>query len=88
MPIAELDGTLEKRMDGGRGRIRAKTGLLSDAAVTSLSGYAERGDGETLIFSILVNGHTGRSGDAMKAVDRIAVALLDTPIGSAMPAAR
>jgi len=80
MPIAELDGTLEKRLHGGKGRIRAKTGLLSDASVTALSGYAERADGETLIFSILVNGHSGRSGAAMDAVDRVAYTLLDTPI--------
>jgi D-alanyl-D-alanine carboxypeptidase/D-alanyl-D-alanine-endopeptidase (penicillin-binding protein 4) len=87
MPIAELDGTLTKRLRGGKGRIRAKTGLLSDAAVTALSGYAERSDGETLIFSILVNGHAGRSGAAMDAVDRVAQSLLDTPI-SGMPAAQ
>jgi D-alanyl-D-alanine carboxypeptidase/D-alanyl-D-alanine-endopeptidase (penicillin-binding protein 4) len=80
MPIAELDGTLEKRLPGGRGRIRAKTGLLSDASVTALSGYAERADGETLIFSILVNGHSGGSAAATDAVDRVALALLDAPI--------
>jgi D-alanyl-D-alanine carboxypeptidase/D-alanyl-D-alanine-endopeptidase (penicillin-binding protein 4) len=80
LPIAERDGTLEKRLEGGRGRIRAKTGLLSDASVTALSGFAERGDGETLIFSILVNGHSGASGPAMDAVDRIARTLLDAPL--------
>lgn len=79
-PIAQHDGTLEKRLVGAEGRIRAKTGLLSDAGVTALSGFAERADGETLIFSILVNGHTGRSGQAMDAVDRIATVLLDAPI--------
>jgi D-alanyl-D-alanine carboxypeptidase/D-alanyl-D-alanine-endopeptidase (penicillin-binding protein 4) len=80
LPIAELDGTLEKRLRGGRGRVRAKTGLLSDADVTSLSGYAERGDGETLVFSILVNGHSGGSSAAMDAVDELARTLLDTPL--------
>jgi D-alanyl-D-alanine carboxypeptidase/D-alanyl-D-alanine-endopeptidase (penicillin-binding protein 4) len=80
LPIAETDGTLEKRLRGGSGRIRAKTGLLSDAAVTALSGYAERADGEVLIFSILVNGHSGGSGAAMDAVDRIAETLLDAPL--------
>ena len=79
MPIAELDGTLEKRLPGRRGRIRAKTGLLADAASTSLSGYAERDDGETLIFSILVNGFTGGAGRAMDSVDRLAGALLEAP---------
>lgn len=80
LPIAEMDGTLEERLRGGPGRIRAKTGLLSDAAVTALSGYAERADGEVLIFSILVNGHSGGSGAAMDAVDRLAEALLDAPL--------
>jgi D-alanyl-D-alanine carboxypeptidase len=53
---------------------------LSDAAVTALSGYAERADGEVLIFSIIVNGHSGGSADAMDAVDRIAETLLDGPL--------
>ena len=80
LPIAERDGTLEKRLRGRSGRIRAKTGLLSDAAVIALSGYAERANGEVLIFSILVNGHTGGSAAAMDAVDRLAETLLDAPI--------
>jgi serine-type D-Ala-D-Ala carboxypeptidase/endopeptidase (penicillin-binding protein 4) len=83
LPIAERDGTLERRLDGGGGRIRAKTGLLGDAAVSSLSGYAERADGETLIFSILVNGHTGGSGEAMDAVDALARVLLEAPLPAA-----
>jgi D-alanyl-D-alanine carboxypeptidase/D-alanyl-D-alanine-endopeptidase (penicillin-binding protein 4) len=79
MPIADRDGTLERRLGRGRGRIRAKTGLLSDVSTTALSGYAERVDGETLVFSILVNGHSGPSGPAMEAVDRIAQTLVDAP---------
>jgi D-alanyl-D-alanine carboxypeptidase/D-alanyl-D-alanine-endopeptidase (penicillin-binding protein 4) len=80
MPIAERDGTLEKRLRGGKGRIRAKTGLLSDASVTALSGFAERSDGETLVFSILVNGHSGGSRPAMDAVDQLAWTLLEAPL--------
>jgi D-alanyl-D-alanine carboxypeptidase/D-alanyl-D-alanine-endopeptidase (penicillin-binding protein 4) len=80
LPIAGTDGTLEKRIRMGRGRIRAKTGLLSDASVTALSGFAERADGEVLIFSILVNGHSGGSAEAMDAVDDVAQALLDAPL--------
>jgi D-alanyl-D-alanine carboxypeptidase len=55
---------------------------LSDASVTSLSGFAERIDGEVLIFSILVNGHSGGSAGAMDAVDGLAQVLLDAPIRS------
>lgn len=83
LPIAERDGTLEERLRAGGGRVRAKTGLLGDARVTSLSGYADRGDGEHLVFSIIVNGYTGGSGRAMDAVDALAAALLETPIASA-----
>ena len=82
MPIAEVDGTLEKRMRGSKGRVRAKTGLLSDAKVTALSGYAERADGEVLIFSILVNGHSGGSAGAMDAVDTLAATLLNSSLGA------
>jgi D-alanyl-D-alanine carboxypeptidase len=53
---------------------------LSDASVTALSGYAERSDGEVLIFSILVNGHSGGSAAAMDAVDLLAEVLLDAPL--------
>ncbi|MHA7840201.1 MAG: D-alanyl-D-alanine carboxypeptidase, partial [bacterium] len=88
MPIADRDGTLEERLPGGTGRIRAKTGLLSDASVTALSGYAERADGETLLFSILVNGHSGGSGAAMEAVDRIAQTLIEAPLPLAAKPAR
>jgi D-alanyl-D-alanine carboxypeptidase/D-alanyl-D-alanine-endopeptidase (penicillin-binding protein 4) len=80
LPISGTDGTLEKRFRKGHGRIRAKTGLLSSASVATLSGFAERGDGEVLIFSILVNGHRGDSGAAMDAVDRVAQVLLDAPL--------
>jgi D-alanyl-D-alanine carboxypeptidase/D-alanyl-D-alanine-endopeptidase (penicillin-binding protein 4) len=88
MPIAQRDGTLEKRLSGGGGRIRAKTGLLGDAAVTTLSGYVERADGETLIFSILVNGYSGSSSVAMDAVDRLARTLLEAPLPERKTASR
>lgn len=80
MPIAERDGTLLKRLRGGDARIRAKTGLLADASVSALSGYVERSDGETLIFSILVNGHSGSSGAAWRAVDALASEMLEAPL--------
>lgn len=84
LPIAHRDGTLERRLEAAEGRIRAKTGLLSDAGVTALSGYADRADGEVLIFSILVNGlRDGKRGGVeagIEAVDRIASALVEAPI--------
>jgi D-alanyl-D-alanine carboxypeptidase/D-alanyl-D-alanine-endopeptidase (penicillin-binding protein 4) len=87
LPIGGRDGTLERRLEDTDGRIRAKTGLLSDAGVTALSGYAERADGVRLIFSILVNGRGGGAEAAMEAVDALARVLLeaDLPNGSAEP---
>ena len=75
LPIANRDGTLERRARASRDRVRAKTGLLSDAKVTSLSGLAERPDGEVVVFSILVNGHAGSSRAAMDAVDAFVAVL-------------
>lgn len=80
LPIAHRDGTLERRLARVEGRIRAKTGLLSDAGVTALSGYVDRRDGETLIFSILVNGKAGDGEAGMEAVDRVAEVLFDAPL--------
>jgi D-alanyl-D-alanine carboxypeptidase/D-alanyl-D-alanine-endopeptidase (penicillin-binding protein 4) len=74
LPIAGTDGTLERRAEASRARIRAKTGLLT--RVTSLSGYARAADGERLVFAILVNGYRGGAYGAMRAVDGIAAALV------------
>ncbi len=72
LPIANRDGTLERRTTASAERIRAKTGLLSDQRVTALSGFAELADGDRAIFSILLNGHPGGSSAAMDAIDRLA----------------
>jgi D-alanyl-D-alanine carboxypeptidase/D-alanyl-D-alanine-endopeptidase (penicillin-binding protein 4) len=55
LPIAGVDGTLEKRMRGSAAerRVRAKTGSM--AGVRAWSGYVNTVSGETLVFSILAN---------------------------------
>jgi len=56
LPIAGVDGTLTKRMIDTPAfqRIHAKTGTVD--GVSTLSGYAEAGNGHLLIFSILNQG--------------------------------
>jgi len=76
LPLAQADGTLEKRAAGLRGRVRAKTGLLSDARVTSLSGYAEVADGELVLFAVIVNGYGKGARAAMDGVDAFIAELL------------
>jgi D-alanyl-D-alanine carboxypeptidase/D-alanyl-D-alanine-endopeptidase (penicillin-binding protein 4) len=73
LPLAGLDGTLEKRAQDSSGRMRAKTGLLT--SVTSLSGYVILGSGEVGAFSILANGIKSSSGQAMDAIDRFVAEL-------------
>jgi len=52
LPLAGLDGTLKSRMKGTI--VRAKTGLLSQAA--GLAGYAYKQDGTRFVFSFIYNG--------------------------------
>jgi D-alanyl-D-alanine carboxypeptidase/D-alanyl-D-alanine-endopeptidase (penicillin-binding protein 4) len=77
LPIAGTDGTLRRRAKGARGRVRAKTGLLS--SVVALSGYAEGPSGELRIFSVLLNGLRGDVHGAMAALDAFAQALTEVP---------
>lgn len=73
LPIAGADGTLEERAENASSRVRAKTGLLT--RVTALSGFAQRGNGERVVFSLLVNGFRGSAEQAMDAVDGFAEVL-------------
>ena len=56
LPIAGVDGTLEKRMKNteAENNVRAKTGTLT--GVISLAGYCTTKDGHNLAFSIIING--------------------------------
>jgi D-alanyl-D-alanine carboxypeptidase/D-alanyl-D-alanine-endopeptidase (penicillin-binding protein 4) len=57
LPVASVDGTLSRRFRSTAASrvVRAKTGSLS--GVRSLAGYAVDGDGETLVFALLLNGY-------------------------------
>ena len=56
LPIAGVDGTLEKRMRGtsAQGNVRAKTGTLT--GISSLAGYCTTQDGHQLCFAIINQG--------------------------------
>lgn len=58
LPIAGVDGTLEKRFRNLRGRVYAKTGYLEGAR--SLSGYVFGKNGRVYVFSIISNGMGAR----------------------------
>jgi len=71
LPIAGIDGTLERRMQNcaAEGNLRAKTGTLS--GVSALSGYVRTRDGELLAFSMLMQHYVTRASRYRAAQDRI-----------------
>ena len=75
LPVAGVDGTLEKRMRGtaAEGRVTAKTGTLRLA--NALAGYVTTARGERLAFAVVVNNHAGKSREAVAAIDAMASAL-------------
>ncbi|HTS46680.1 MAG TPA: D-alanyl-D-alanine carboxypeptidase, partial [Bryobacteraceae bacterium] len=77
LPIAGADGTLATRFeDHAEARaIHAKTGSL--AHVRSLSGYVTLLGHDPLAFSLLVNNATAPGADVRRAIDRIALALVE-----------
>lgn len=67
------DSTLENRLPELAGRLRAKTGTITN--VNSLSGYLTAADGRILAFSILTNGSGVSSATVRRAIDRIVLAI-------------
>jgi D-alanyl-D-alanine carboxypeptidase/D-alanyl-D-alanine-endopeptidase (penicillin-binding protein 4) len=79
LPIAGVDGTLERRMKGtpAQGRVHAKTGTI--AYVRALSGYAQTADDEWVQFVILANNFAGKVTAAD--VDRITEQAVNLLVG-------
>ncbi len=73
--IAGVDGTLEKRMIGLRGRVRGKTGYLT--GVSALSGWVTTPGGNEVYFAVLAN-KIGADPSAAKSLqDRIVRVIAD-----------
>jgi D-alanyl-D-alanine carboxypeptidase/D-alanyl-D-alanine-endopeptidase (penicillin-binding protein 4) len=77
LPVAGVDGSLARRMQGTRaeGNARAKTGSIAN--VRSLSGYVTTADGERLAFSILANHFLTPSSRVTEVIDRTVVRLAE-----------
>jgi len=74
-PTAGIDGTLAGRFKNSplKGHLWAKTGTLNET--NALSGYLAANTGQTVAFSIMVNGHRPGSQSELQAIDRIAEAI-------------
>lgn len=90
LPTAGVDGTLQRRLlaTPGANNVRAKTGSLS--AVRALSGYLVDGAGETLVFSLLLNGYDSPGAVAVALEDLLIeqVALYRRPVEPGWPSLR
>ena len=75
LPVAGVDGTLERRLRGtaAESRVFAKTGTLRQSS--ALAGYVDAKSGARFVFSIVANHHTGPSSDAVAAIDAVVEAL-------------
>lgn len=76
LPVAGLDGTLEKRMNGtpAEGRVFGKTGSVE--RTQAVSGFATTLHGEHLVFSMFDNHNGGPGRDAAKVLDSILVPMV------------
>lgn len=90
LPAPREQGTLHGRFEGvpARGAVRAKTGSLD--SVRGLAGYVTAGDGETLVFALLLNGYSVPGDAAEELRDLLAeqLALYRRPIVPGWPAVR
>ena len=90
LPVAGVDGTMRRRMVAtpGYNNVRAKTGGLS--GVRTLSGYLVDGRGETLLFSLLLNGYASPGSVAVALEDLLIeqVALYRRPVEPGWPELR
>ena len=90
LPTAGVDGTMRRRLVATPGfeNVRAKTGSLS--AVRGLSGYLLDGRGETLVFSLLLNGYDAPGSVAVALEDLLIeqVALYRRPVEPGWPGLR
>jgi len=77
LAIAGVDGTLERRLRGtaAERRVIAKTGSFQLA--NALAGYVTTVRGERLAFALLLNNQAPGTGDAIAAIDRVALALAE-----------
>jgi D-alanyl-D-alanine carboxypeptidase/D-alanyl-D-alanine-endopeptidase (penicillin-binding protein 4) len=77
-PVAGIDGTLAGRFRNSpvKSRVWAKTGTLNET--NALSGYLAANSGQTLAFSVMVNGHRPGSQVELQAIDRIVEAIAAT----------
>ena len=75
LPVAGVDGTLDRRMRGtpAEGRARAKTGTLQ--GVSSISGYVPSADGERLAFGMMMEFFVGSTAPRTAVQDSIVAAL-------------
>ncbi len=77
LPIAGVDGTLERRMrdTAAANNFRGKTGTLT--GVNALSGYVATKRGQVLIVSLMGNNYAGAGREVTGVFDQIAVLLAE-----------
>ena len=87
LPVSSVDGTLSRRFRSTAASrvVRAKTGSLS--GVRALAGYVEDGDGETLVFALILNGYDAPASVAT-ALEDLLVEQLALYHGPTYPASR